>query len=63
MRYPQECFSINEDVTKNAKKEYDMKRKIWYDKAVEMYPNYFEISLKDRIKLRYIISERVGFEI
>ena len=63
MRYPRECFSINEITTQNAKREYDMKRKLWYDKALKMYPNYFEINFKDRIKLRDIISEEVGFRI
>jgi muramidase (phage lysozyme) len=63
MRYPRECFSINEIATQNAKREYDMKRRLWYDKAIEMYPNYFEINFKDRIKLRDIISEEVGFRI
>lgn len=63
MRYPRECFSINEIATQNAKREYDMKRKLWYDKALEMYPNYFEMSLRERMNIRDSISESVGFDV
>ena len=26
MRYPKECFCINENVTENAKREYELKK-------------------------------------
>ena len=63
MYYPRECFGINETVTENAKREYDMKRKLWYDTAIKMYPNYFEIDIKERMKIREIINDSVGFRI
>ena len=63
MIYPKECFSINEIATENAKREYEMKRKLWYDKAEELYPNYFEMNVRDRLKAREVISNEIGFRI
>ena len=62
-RYPKECFSINEIVTRNAKAEYDKKKKLWYKEAERLYPNYWNIDIRERIKLRDIISESIGFYI
>lgn len=61
--YPKECFSINEIVTRNAKREYDRKKKLWYKKAEELCPNYWNMNIKERAKLRDAISEKVGFYI
>lgn len=63
MIYPKECFSINEIVTENAKREYEMKRKLWYDKAEELYPNYWNLNLRERIKIRDEINNAVGFSL
>lgn len=63
MRYPKECFCINENVTRNAMREYEMKRKLWYDKAEELYPNYFEMDVRDRLKAREVVNDEIGFRI
>lgn len=63
MRYPRECFSINEITTRNAMREYEMKRKLWYDKAEELYPNYFEMDVRDRLKAREVVNDKIGFRI
>ena len=62
-RYPKECFSINEVATCNAKREYDKKKKLWYKEAERLFPNYWDIEIRERIKLRDIVSESVGFYI
>ena len=62
-RYPKECFSINEIVTRNAKAEYDKKKKLWYKEAERLFPNYWDIEIRERIELRDIVSESVGFYI
>ena len=61
--YPKECFSINEIATRNAKHEYDIKKKLWYKEAERLYPNYWKMNLKERIKVRDIISMEIGFYI
>ena len=63
MRYPKECFCINENATKNAKREYELKKKLWYDKAEELYPNYHKLDLREKCRLRDEISSAVGFRI
>jgi hypothetical protein len=62
-RYPKECFSINETATRNAKAEYDKKKKLWYKEAERLFPNYWDIEIRERIELRDIVSESVGFYI
>jgi len=60
--YPKECFSINEIATRNAKREYDKKKELWYKEAERLYPNYWNIDIRERIKLRSIISKSIGFD-
>lgn len=62
-RYPKECFSINETATRNAKAEYDKKKKLWYKEAERLFPNYWDIEIRERIELRDIVSESIGFYI
>lgn len=61
--YPKECFSINESNTKNAKAEYERKYDAWYKKAEEMYPNYHDLDLRERLKVRDIINKVVGYSV
>ena len=63
MRYPRECFSINEDVTHNAMREYEEKKRIWYQELERLCPNYYQLNLKERIPIRAQVNEIVGFSI
>ena len=60
--YPRSCYSYNEIATRNAKREYDKKKELWYKEAERLYPNYWNIDIRERIKLRSIISESIGFD-
>ena len=60
--YPRSCYSYNEITTRNAMREYDEKKRIWYKEAERLYPNYWNIDIRERIKLRSIISESIGFD-
>ena len=62
-RYPGYIYNINEDVTRANMKEYDRKKELWYKSAEELYPNYWDIPFRERIKLYEKISEYVGFSI
>lgn len=60
--YPRSCYSYNEITTRNAMREYDKKKELWYKEAERLYPNYWNIDIRERIKLRSIISESIGFD-
>lgn len=63
MYYPRECFSIRKDVTENSKREYDMKRKLWYDTMEKMFPNYYQMSLRERQPMREAVNKVLGFRL
>lgn len=63
MRYPKECFSIDENATQNAMREYEHKRDLWYAEAVKLYPNYWQMEFMERVNVGHEISESVGFDI
>ena len=60
--YPRSCYSYNEITTRNAMREYDEKKKLWYKEDERLYPNYWNIDIRERIKLRSIISKSIGFD-
>lgn len=61
--YPKRCYSINETVTRNAMREYDEKKRIWYQELERICPNYYQLNLKERIPIRAKVSEIVGFDL
>lgn len=63
MTYPKDMFSIREDVTRKNMEEYDKKKKIWYDAAEKLYPNYFQMGLRERLEHREEINNYVGFKL
>ena len=52
MNYPKECFSINETTTKIAKKAYEDEQNRMYKWIEERYPNYYQLGLRERMKIR-----------
>lgn len=63
MYYPKELFSINETQTQRNMAEYEQKQKKWYEAAEKLFPNYFRMNLKERIKIRQAINDYVGYSI
>ena len=63
MYYPKSCFSANETATQAARREYDVKVKHWYKIALSVYPDYFKMNFRDRIKAREAINKQAGFSI
>lgn len=61
--YPKHCYSINETATRNAMREYDEKKRIWYQELERICPNYYQLNLKERIPIRAKVSEIVGFDL
>lgn len=63
MEYPKECFSGNIAATKAAKAAYDRKREEWYRVAEELFPDYFKLDFRLRLKARDVINYYVGYSI
>lgn len=61
--YPRSCYSINENVTRNAMREYDEKKRIWYQELERLCPNYYQLNLKERIPIRAKVDKIVGFHL
>ena len=64
MYYPDYIFSINEDQTRRNMREYERRRKAWYDKALEMSPDYYQRNIIERVRiLAPQIDAAIGFSI
>lgn len=61
--YPRELFSINEDQTRRNLREYDRKREKWYKTAEELFPNFYKLSIRERMEARPRIDAAAGFSI
>ena len=61
--YPRSCFSINENVTRNSMREYDEKKRIWYEELERICPNYYQLGLKERQPIRAEVDKIVGFHL
>ncbi len=61
--YPRRVFSINEDVTRRNMEFYDHQVDRWYAIAVQLYPNYFKLGLRDRLSLKQKIDEAAGYSL
>ena len=62
-RYPKEVFSAREDVTRNNMKEYDRKRNLFFQTLLEINPDYYNLGLKDRIKVRENAEAILGYRV
>lgn len=62
-RYPRSCFSINENVTRNSMREYNEKKRIWYEELERICPNYYQLGLKERQPIRAEVDKIVGFHL
>lgn len=61
--YPKCCYSINETATRNAMREYDEKKRIWYQELERLCPNYYQLGLRERQPIRAMVDEAVGFHL
>lgn len=65
MMYPKWVFNIREDVTRENMRKYDQMKDAFYKKGVEMFPNYWEMSLVDRYrnKVNEKVEEALGYRL
>lgn len=61
MRYPAWVYSPREDVTRNNMREYDRTTEIFRQKCLEINPNYYGLTLKERMAVRDKAEEILGY--
>ena len=61
--YPKSVYSYNEIATKNAMREYDEKKRIWYEELERLCPNYYQLGLRERQPIRAEVDKIVGFHL
>ena len=61
MMYPKWVFDPREDITRNNMREYDRTTKIFRDKCLELNPNYYQLSLRERMVVRDKAEEILGY--
>ena len=63
-RYPRWVFnSPRNDVVQDNKRKYKSMKTQWYKAAEELYPDYWQMSLRERIAVKPEIDEYAGFNI
>lgn len=63
MIYPKWVYTPREDVTRENMRQYEEMYNKWYDKLYELYPDYPEKSLRERIRIREEIDKIMGYNI
>ncbi len=61
--YPKEVYSYREDITRKNMEEYDRKKKLFYDKCVELDSNFFNLGFRERTEVRDAAEALLGFRI
>lgn len=61
--YPKEVYSYREDITRKNMEEYDRKKKLFYDKCVELDSNFFNLGFRERTEVRDAVEALLGFRI
>lgn len=58
--YPKDVYNIREDITRENMRRYDAWQDRFYKVVRERYPDYFQMGLKERAKVRKQIESEVG---
>lgn len=61
--YPKEVYSYREDITKKNMEEYDRKKKLFYDKCVELDSNFFNLGFRERTEVKDAVEALLGFRV
>ena len=61
--YPKEVYNINEDITRENMRKYDKMRDNWYNKALEICPDFFKRGLRERMEIRKEIDTIMGYSL
>lgn len=59
MNYPKEVYNIREDITRLNMKAYDARQSRIEAKILELYPNYYKMSLFERKSIRSNIEKEM----
>lgn len=61
MSYPKWVYDQKIDVTLENKRQYEKMVEKWYEKALEIYPDWYEIGLVEKSKLIKEINQIMGY--
>ena len=61
--YPKEVYNINENITRENMRKYDKMRDNWYNKALELFPDYFKRGLRERLEIGKEVDKAVGYSL
>lgn len=59
--YPSWVYSIREDVTRANMKAYDHTTEIFRQKCLEIDPDYYSLSLRERMTVKDKVEEILGY--
>ena len=59
MDYPKKVYNINEDITRLNMRAYDAKQLRVEARILELYPDYYKMSLFERSDIRYKIEKEM----
>lgn len=63
MFYPKNCFSIREDVTRAARREYEKKAAVFTAECLRVDPGYYSRGLRERMEIRKKAEAVLGFSV
>lgn len=63
MVYPKYVFSSREDITQRNMREYDRKKEIFYRKCEELAPDYYKMTIRERMQVRDQVEKILGYRI
>lgn len=59
--YPRWVYHINEDVTRQNKARYDQMINKWYDKAEEMFPDFYQLDREHKKAAAEQVDKAIGY--
>lgn len=60
-RYPKYIYSPYTNITRQNMAEYDKRKETFYKKVLELAPDYYHMSVRERLNVRDKAEKAVGF--
>lgn len=61
MIYPKHIYSARIDITRRNMQEYDRKMDAIYDKCMEIEPDYYHLTMRERMAVREKAADLLGY--
>ena len=63
MHYPKEIYSPRIDVTRRNMQEYDRRMNAIYNKCLDIEPDYYHMTLRERMTIRQQAADLLGYSL